>query len=139
MIEDGVILPMELAHLPYKKKTFEDYVGLHALKKYGKKKWQKEVLHIVEIFQAALQPEKTVLGGGNAQILTAIPLGCTVAANSNAFIGGFRLWEHFPGQLRAIPKSTKKRTPSFKRASKKSTNIRKPSLKAALASRSSHK
>ena len=117
MIEDGVIVPMELAHLPYKKRTFEDYVGLHGFKKYGKKKWQKEVSHVVEILQAALEPEKVVLGGGNAQHLTTIPRNCSIAANSNAFIGGFRLWEHFPGKLRAIPSLAADKKPT---ASKKS-------------------
>jgi predicted NBD/HSP70 family sugar kinase len=126
MIDDGVIIPMELAHLPYKSKTFEDYVGLHGFKKYGKEKWQKEVIHIIEILQTALQAEKVVIGGGNAQHLTVIPIGCTIAANSNAFIGGFRLWEHFPGKLRAVPNKTpyKNRTNASKSISKK-TPIKK--------------
>ncbi|MFZ4116455.1 MAG: ROK family protein [Chthoniobacterales bacterium] len=126
LIEDGVILPMELAHLPYKRKTFEDYVGIRGFKKYGKKKWQKEVNHVVQILQAALQPEKVVLGGGNAQNLTVIPVGCVIAANSNAFIGGFRLWEHFPGQLRAIPRSVKKQKTS------KNLTPKKPTVKNIL-------
>jgi polyphosphate glucokinase len=127
MVDDGVIIPMELAHLPYKRKTFEDYVGLHGFKKYGKEKWQKEVIHVVEILKAALQPEKVVLGGGNAQHLTVIPTGCTIASNSNAFIGGFRLWEHFPGKLRAIPKSLtqKKQKNSSKKPSIKKTVLKK--------------
>jgi polyphosphate glucokinase len=126
MIDDGVIIPMELAHLPYKSKTFEDYVGLHGFKKYGKEKWQKEVIHIIEILQTALQAEKVVIGGGNAQHLTVIPIGCTIAANSNAFIGGFRLWEHFPGKLRAVPNKTpyKNKTNASKSISKK-TPIKK--------------
>ncbi|MCF7729012.1 MAG: ROK family protein [Chthoniobacterales bacterium] len=127
MVDDGVIIPMELAHLPYKRKTFEDYVGLHGFKKYGKEKWQKEVIHVVEILKAALQPEKVVLGGGNAQQLTVIPTECTIASNSNAFIGGFRLWEHFPGKLRAIPKppSQKKQKNSSKKTPVKTLALKK--------------
>ena len=43
MIVDGLLEPMELAHLPYKKRTYEDYVGLRGLKKLGKKRWRKHV------------------------------------------------------------------------------------------------
>lgn len=113
MIEEGVIIPMELAHLPYKKRTFEDYVGLHGFKKYGKKKWRKEVNHVVKVLGAALEPEKIVLGGGNAQHLKSVPQDCSIAANSNAFIGGFRLWEHFPGKLRAIKKLVTSKAPTI--------------------------
>ena len=142
MIDDGVIIPMELAHLPYKKKTFEDYVGLHGFKKNGVEKWQEEVIHVIEILKAALQPEKVVIGGGNAQHLQVIPVGCTIAANSNAFIGGFRLWEHFPGKLRAIPKLATykpqkiaqpvsvKKQPSQKAAVKNESSLQRGTTKA---------
>lgn len=98
LIEEGVLVPLELAHLPYKKATFESYVGKNAFEKKGKKKWSKEVSKIVEIFKSALEPEEIVLGGGNAPHLKTIPKGCRVAENSNAFIGGFRLWEHPAGK-----------------------------------------
>jgi len=93
LIEEGVIVPLELSQLPYKKGNFEKYVSNKALEKKGKKKWAKEVFKIVEIFRAALEPGEIVLGGGNAQHLREVPKGCRVAENSNAFIGGFRLWE----------------------------------------------
>ncbi|MBM3857627.1 MAG: ROK family protein [Verrucomicrobia bacterium] len=93
LIEEGVIVPLELSQLPYKKGTFEKYVSNKALEKKGKKKWTKEVFKIIEIFRAALEPEEIVLGGGNAQNLQQVPKGCRVAENSNAFIGGFRLWK----------------------------------------------
>ena len=124
LIEDGVVIPMELAHLPYKKGTFEDYVGLHALNKKGKKQWRKEVARVVELLKAALGAEKVVLGGGNAKYLKDLPSACKTAANSNAFIGGFRLWEHFPGKLTAIKKPTpvRKKRPATR---KRSTPVRK--------------
>ena len=98
LIEEGVLVPLEIAHLPYKKGTFEHYVGNKALEKHGKKKWTKEVCKVVQLFKAALGPEEIVIGGGNAQNLKEIPEECRVAENSNAFIGGFRLWEHPPGK-----------------------------------------
>lgn len=93
LVVDGVLEPMELGHLPYKKGTYEDYVGLRGLEKRGKKKWRKHVLDVVEGLVAALEPDDVVLGGGNVKLLKELPLGCRIGNNVNAFLGGFRLWE----------------------------------------------
>ena len=93
LIADGVILPMELAHLPYKKATFEDYVGERALERDGKNKWRKNVVDVVARLVAALEPEDVVLGGGNSANLKDLPPRCRLGDNANAFPGGFRLWE----------------------------------------------
>lgn len=94
MIDHGNLIPMELGHFPYKKGTIEDYTGTHALEKLGKKKWNKHVFKIIELLQAALEPEKIVLGGGDATLLKKLPGGCSTAPNANAFVGGFLLWKH---------------------------------------------
>jgi polyphosphate glucokinase len=93
MIVEGVIEPMELGHLPYRKRTFEDYVGLRGLERLGRKKWQRRVEDVVEAFRKALQPDYIVLGGGNAEKLDKLPPGCRLGDNANAFAGGFRLWQ----------------------------------------------
>ena len=97
MILEGVVEPMELGHLPYKKRlSYEDYVGRRGMKRLGKKAWRQEVLTVIDIFRAALQPEYIVLGGGNAKLMNKLPPDVRLGANSNAFIGGFRLWDpHF--------------------------------------------
>lgn len=92
MVIGGVISSMELAHLPYKKSTFEDYVGLRGLKRHGKKKWRQYVADVAARLTAALEPEDVVLGGGNVRKLKELPPGCRAGDNSNAFAGGFRLW-----------------------------------------------
>jgi polyphosphate glucokinase len=92
-IVDGEVQPMELAHLPYKKATFEDYVGLRALQRVGKKKWRRYVEEVVAALVAALEPEDVVLGGGNVKLLKELPKGCRAGNNANAFLGGFRLWQ----------------------------------------------
>jgi polyphosphate glucokinase len=97
MIVDGVVVPMELAHLPYKKATYEDYVGIRGLKKHGKKKWRRHVVDVVERLTAALEPADVVLGGGNVNKLLKLPPGCRASASANAFIGGFRLWPKAEG------------------------------------------
>jgi predicted NBD/HSP70 family sugar kinase len=95
VVVEGKVLPMEVAHLPYKKGTFEDYVGLRGLQKRGKKKWQKHVTLAIERLSAAINPDDIVLGGGNAKKLTELPAGCRLGQNSFAFNGGFRMWENF--------------------------------------------
>ena len=94
LVANGFVQPMELGHLPYKKATFEDYVGVRGLKKYGNKKWRRYVVDVVERLIAALEPEDVVLGGGNVHKLKKLPPGCRAGDNINAFRGGFRLWEN---------------------------------------------
>ena len=93
LIADGVIEPLELGHLPFRKKTFEDYVSEHALKKVGRKKWQQAVFETVAQLTAATEPDEVVLGGGGVDELDKLPPGCRRGANENAFLGGFRLWD----------------------------------------------
>jgi polyphosphate glucokinase len=94
LIVDGVVAPMELAHLPYKKgREYEYYVGLAALKRFGKKKWRREVNHVAEQLKTALQADYVVLGGGNARLLKKLPPGTRLGDNANSFRGGYRLWK----------------------------------------------
>jgi polyphosphate glucokinase len=128
-IVDGIVEPMELAHLPYKKGTFEDYVGLRGLEKNGKKKWRKHVADAVERLTAALLPEDVVLGGGNVKNLKKLPPGCRAGENSNAFLGGFRLWENATAKNNyATP--AKSRPTARKAASPKVALPKKRSVKA---------
>jgi len=93
MIVNGIVEPMELSHLPYKKATYEDYVGRAGLERHGKKKWRRHVADVVARFIAALEPDETVIGGGNVTKLHVLPARSRAGANDNAFLGGFRLWE----------------------------------------------
>jgi polyphosphate glucokinase len=93
LIVDGIVEPMELGHLPYRKATYEDYVGIRGLKRLGKKKWRRAVFDVVERLTAALEPDEVVLGGGNVKKLKKLPPGCREGDNANAFAGGFRLWD----------------------------------------------
>jgi polyphosphate glucokinase len=107
MIVDGIVQPMELGHLPYKKGIYEDYVGAHALEELGKKAWRKHVEDVVEYLVAALQPEDVVLGGGNAKLLKKLPPLCRLGDNANAFKGGFQLWDGPPkGEITRSRKQT---------------------------------
>jgi polyphosphate glucokinase len=102
MVIGGVLAPMELAHMPYRKGTFEDYVGLRGLTRLGKDKWRRRVADVVARLQTALLPDYTVLGGGNVKKLEVLPVGARPGDNAHAFLGGFRLWEQADQHVPAL-------------------------------------
>lgn len=106
MIVNGIVEPMELGHLPYKKGTYEDYVGMRGLKRMGKKKWRRYVEDVVADLVAALEPDYVVLGGGNIRKLRELPPGSRLGENANAFRGGFRLWEQAWERRASAPPSS---------------------------------
>ena len=94
MIVEGIVEPLEIGHMPYKKgRTYEEYIGLAGLKRLGKKRWRHYVALVVEELFAALEPDYVVIGGGNAPLLKELPPHCRLGENTNAFIGGFKLWQ----------------------------------------------
>ncbi len=94
MVVDGVLQPMELAHLAYKKgKSYEDYLGLRGLQRLGTKKWRRCVAKVTKKLKNALDADYVVLGGGNSKKLKKLPAGAKLGKNENAFLGGFRLWQ----------------------------------------------
>jgi polyphosphate glucokinase len=108
VVVDGIVEPMELGHLPYRKSTFEDYVGIRGLEQRGKKKWRLYVADVVALLTAALEPDDVVLGGGNIKKLKQLPPGCRAGDNANAFRGGFRLWEKASHSEASIPATTRR-------------------------------
>lgn len=93
LVADGKVIPLELAHLPYRRGEYEDYVGLRGYEKVGKKKWRENVVAVVTVLKAAMVADYVVLGGGQSKILKKMPEGCRRGNNFNAFLGGQRVWE----------------------------------------------
>jgi polyphosphate glucokinase len=94
MIFDGVVIPLELAHLPYKKgRTYEEYIGLAGLERRGQERWRKSVLDIIKRLQAAMVCDTVLLGGGNAKLMKDLPSHVILGSNSNAIDGGIKLWQ----------------------------------------------
>ena len=93
LVADGIVEPMELGHLPFRKATYEDYVGERGRKRLGKKKWEEAVDETIAELSTALRPDYVVLGGGNAKKLVKLPQSVRLGANTNAFVGAFRLWD----------------------------------------------
>ena len=103
LVAEGVVVPMELGHLAYKKGIYEDYVGGQGFKLLGKKKWRQHVEYVVAHLITALHPDDVVLGGGNAEKLPQLPPGCRAGNNANAFLGGFCLWEGSQASISSQP------------------------------------
>jgi len=100
MVVDWVVAPMELGHMPFRKGTYEDYIGQRGRDRLGKKHWRKTVAEVVDVFTTALQPDDVVLGGGNVEYLDELPMLARRGDNLNAFTGGFRLWDdQYPVRL----------------------------------------
>ena len=99
MIVNGILEPMELAHLLYKNgKTYEDYVGVRGLKRLGKKNWRRHVTDVVKRLKDALGAEYVVLGGGNSRHIKELPPDTKMGSNENAFAGGARMWNGAVGK-----------------------------------------
>ena len=92
LIIDGFVVGMEVQHMPFRKATFEDYVGERGLERLGHKRWRKALVEVIDVYVAAFQPDYVVLGGGNARELGELPPNCRLGHNEDAFLGGFRLW-----------------------------------------------
>jgi polyphosphate glucokinase len=93
LVVDEALIPLELAHLPYKKnRTYEEYLGNAGLERLGKKKWREHVFKVIELLKNAFLAEYVVLGGGNARLFKKLPPGIELGKNSNAIRGGERLW-----------------------------------------------
>ena len=94
LVREGVVVPLEAGHLPYKKgKSYEDYVGERGLKRIGLERWTESVTEVVGLLLAALTSEYAVLGGGNVRLLEKLPPKCRRGTNLNAFRGGYQLWK----------------------------------------------
>ena len=93
VIADGMVEPLELGHLPYRKSTFEEYVSDQARARRGKEKWERAVFDVVARLSAAIEPDYVVIGGGGVEHLAELPPNARRGSNENAFVGGFRLWD----------------------------------------------
>lgn len=93
LVVNGNVAPLELAHLPYRRGEYEDYVGLRGYEKYGKKVWRDHVAKVTHLLKTAMVADYVVLGGGQSKRLKKLPPNCRLGDNFNAFKGGQRAWD----------------------------------------------
>jgi polyphosphate glucokinase len=91
---NGHLCPgLELGHHPWKKKTYEDYIGRRGLDKYGKKMWNKFLHEAIAQTSATFNWDHLYLGGGNTKkIEFELPKGVTIVSNETGILGGVALW-----------------------------------------------
>jgi polyphosphate glucokinase len=92
---DGQLAPhLEIAHLPFRKeRTYDQQLGDKALKKIGKKKWNKRVKQAIETLRVLTHFDKLYIGGGNAQhINLKLEPDVQIISNDFGVRGGARLW-----------------------------------------------
>ena len=91
---DGRLCPgLELGHHPWRKKTYEDYLGRRGLKKHGEKKWNKLLQEAIAQTEATFNWDHLYLGGGNTKLIRmdARP-NVTIVSNLDGLLGGVALW-----------------------------------------------
>ncbi|HEY2856867.1 MAG TPA: ROK family protein [Terracidiphilus sp.] len=90
---DGRLVAMELGHHPWKKRTYEDYIGRRGLDQYGKKRWNKYVLEMIEQTRNTFNWDHLYLGGGNTKKIDfKLPENVTIVSNETGLLGGVVLW-----------------------------------------------
>jgi len=102
LYHDGVYVPnLELAHHPFRRgKTYEEYVGAKAMKKVGKKRWNKRVARVIAQVLPIWNPRALYLGGGNAKHLKIeLPPEVTIVSNTAGLLGGIALWKDEPAAV----------------------------------------
>ena len=95
LILDNTIVPMEVAHLPFRDGTnFEQALGKQGLTESGKDVWFRNLLTTIDLFSYTFCSDYVVLGGGNARLLEQedLPENVYIGSNDNAFAGGIKLW-----------------------------------------------
>jgi polyphosphate glucokinase len=95
---DGHRIHLELAHHPFHKgKTYEDELGIRALKKKGKKKWNAMLQEAIAELSQTFNYDHLYIGGGNTEhIEFKLPPDVTVVSNTEGLLGGIKLWAETP-------------------------------------------
>ena len=92
---DGQLVPnLEIAHhLFHGGKTYEEHLGSAALKKGGRKKWQRRVMQAIASLEHLFNYDTLYIGGGNARrIALDLPPNVKIISNIAGLLGGIALW-----------------------------------------------
>lgn len=94
LFTNGHLCPgLELGHHPWRKKTYEDYLGRRGLDKYGKKEWNKLLQEAIAQTSATFNWDHLYLGGGNTKKIDfVLPKDVEIVSNETGLLGGVALW-----------------------------------------------
>jgi len=91
---NGHLIPcLELGHHPWRKKTYEDYIGRRGLDQFGKKAWNKYLQEAITQTEKLFCWDHLYLGGGNTKKITfALASNVSIVPNAHGILGGVYLW-----------------------------------------------
>lgn len=91
---DGRLCPgLELGHHPWRKKTYEDYIGRRGLDRYGKHHWNKLLQLVIAQTEHTFNWDFLYLGGGNTKKISfELPKNVKIVSNEEGLLGGVVLW-----------------------------------------------
>jgi polyphosphate glucokinase len=114
---------LELGHAPFHKgKTYEEELGIRALKKKGKRKWNKLLREAIDDLATAFVYDRLYIGGGNTRhIKFALPKNVKLVSNLQGLLGGIRLWEDGESPERSPTAGKRKATPAGKRGGRRAS------------------
>ena len=96
LYQDGRLAPhLELSqHVFRGRKTYDESLGVAALKKIGKTRWRRRVQRMLAQLRVFVNFDTLYIGGGDARIIDfALPSDVHVVSNDAGITGGVRLWD----------------------------------------------
>jgi polyphosphate glucokinase len=94
LFTEGVLCPgLELGHHPWRKRTYEGYLGRRGLLKYGTRRWNKLLKLAIEQTAATFNWDTLYIGGGNSKKVT-LEHGpeIKIISNEEGLLGAMALW-----------------------------------------------
>ena len=96
LYQDGRLAPhLELSqHIIRGKKTYDEYLGVAAAKRVGRKRWLRRVHRMLQQLRALVNFDTLYIGGGDARLIDfKLPANVKVVSNDAGITGGVRLWD----------------------------------------------
>ncbi len=96
LYQEGRLAPqLEMSqHIVRKDMTYDQYVGVAALEKVGRKRWQRRVQRVLAQLRAVVNFDMLYVGGGDAQKVDfELPADVRLVSNDAGITGGVRLWD----------------------------------------------
>ncbi len=96
LYKDGRLAPhLELSqHICRGRRTYDEYLGVKALKMIGKQRWRNRVRKMLEQLRVLVNWDTLYIGGGDARLVDfTLPADIHIVSNDAGITGGVRLWD----------------------------------------------
>ncbi len=111
LFADGRRIHLELGHHPFHQgKTYEEELGRRALKRHGKKKWNRHLREAIADLKRTFNYDRLYLGGGSPRYINfRLPPGVKAVSNAEGLLGGTALWHEQASPHAPAPLAGRKR------------------------------